>query len=103
MKFFIIRHKATGKYMPPKRGTWWEPTVDGSATPRLFARLVDAKNAKRFWENGPLTLVQERPSGPDFTNDGNTYLTRSEHYGLDRKPDDLEILATEMTVFAKPL
>ncbi len=102
MNLFIIRHKATGKLMPARSNTWWDPEKDSSVTPRIFARLVDAKNAKRYWEGGPLMQVYEQPSGPDWIDDGNSYLERSKEYGLERRPDDLEILEATLTIKDSP-
>ncbi len=96
MTFFIIRHKATGKFMPPKRGTWWEPTVDRSAVPRLFSRLVDAKNAKRYWEDGCLTYVTG--AYDSFGNEIDPSLELSKDFGTKRKPDDLEILLATLSI-----
>lgn len=104
MKFFVIRHKATGNYMPTGKrasNTWWEPALAPTKVPRLFYRIGDARNAKRMWEGGCLER-HYTPSDSMFS-DGIEDVRYSKTHGLDRKPDDLEILATELTVFAKPL
>lgn len=56
---FALRHKATGTFMPDKKGdaggTYVEPFQkrrNQKTTPRLFARASDAKAALRWWAEG---------------------------------------------------
>lgn len=69
MRVYLIKHLPTGLWMPKlERGaTRWEPTIpkdapyplkhlacsaQWSAPPRIFHRLVNAKNARRWWLAG---------------------------------------------------
>lgn len=104
MKFFIIRHKATGKYMPTGKragNTWWEPYLASTKVPRLFYRIGDAKNAKRMWEGG--CLERHYTHSDLLFSDGIEDIRYSKTYGLDRKPDDLEILEVVMWTENDPL
>lgn len=96
MNCFVIRHKTTGKLMPARSSTWWDPEKDKSITPRLFVRLVDAKNAKRYWEGGCLSYHVIR-SGNIFGENAEVILSYSKEFGTDRKPDDLEILPATLS------
>lgn len=56
---FALRHKATGTFMPDKKGgaggTYVEPFQRRrrqTTTPRLFAREQDAKSALAWWADG---------------------------------------------------
>lgn len=96
MIYFALRHKATGKYMPPGKGaTYWEPTLTKKETLiRTFRTLSAVKNSKRHWEAGYLE--------PNNVTDWETGHTERE--GLisipsrivPRSPDDLEIMQVEI-------
>lgn len=100
MKFFLLRHKATGKLMPRNSGqragfTWWEPSVERTGLPRLFTSRAAAKNAKRYWEAGCLA--------PSYSAEGEfDGMKQSKRYGLNRRPDDLEILTANLTIESTP-
>ncbi len=97
MNFFLLRHRATGKLMPQGRATWWDPSTDRSTTPRLFSRITDAKNAKRYWEAGALTYYAGRDRDPFFGDDEPGELRLSTDFGTDRKLDDLEIIPATLS------
>lgn len=105
-RFFVLRHKATGRVMPAQmsrswRAGWsyWEPaSVDRSdhghgSVPRLFETLRSAQNARSAWAQG----YHRRESGTTYDWEG-TPDGYDDHIIEDagRKLDDLEILTVEI-------
>jgi hypothetical protein len=73
--FYAIKHKLTGRYLPPGLGhggrgfTHCEP-VDGQAYhPRLFHTLGAAKCALAWWLKGATTVSRASYAGFGFDHD----------------------------------
>lgn len=68
---FAIRHKPTGRYLPrppsgQKGGSWVEPALPDTETPRFFHEKRHAKTFLTVWCQGP----QVRASSFDWEYDG---------------------------------
>lgn len=69
---FALKHKATGTFMPDKKGgaggTYVEPFQKRrrqTTTPRLFARAADAKAALAWWAEGRVRMSYGGPPGEE--------------------------------------
>lgn len=92
MKRFAIRHKATGKYLYPGRGSaHWDPVHDPDpTTPRLFASKQGALACIRWWKEGAVT-VHRNYDWNDCYEDWN--INRNHN----RKASDLEVIPVTLT------
>ena len=102
MSYFVIRHKATGLFMPETRGrgsTSWEPALGnsprtsrrGGNTPRLFGRKSDATNSVRWWAEGE--WVNDKEDGLPMRM---TVWNPRGKVPVLRKQEDLEVLEVEL-------
>lgn len=103
MKYFVIRHKPTGEFMPARmflksnRGyTYWEPTgLNGLTadparkTPRLFQTEHAAKVALTVWLKGIAVI--------DYNDDGDPRHS-IEAPPMPRIKSDMEIVAISLTI-----
>lgn len=93
MKYYAIKHKPTGLFMPQMRGgfSYWEPKGK-QLPPRLFATHRDAANALTCWVNGRysrlLATESEGPWGPTYEVVNGTVPEPD----ITRKRDDLQIV-----------
>ncbi len=106
MIYYMIRHKATGEFMPElRRGrgyTHWNPGKVDTAThlgrrkllgvPRLFPSRKAAHNSIVQWNSLPNAYNGFR-SGPFGSEDFDTNITDD-----GRKKEDLEIVECDITV-----
>jgi len=102
MKYFVIRHKPTGEFMPARmflksnRGyTYWEPTgLNGLTadparkTPRLFQTDHAAKTALTVWLKGIIVPNHSE----DLPN------LRTEKPPMPRIKSDMEIVPVSLTI-----
>ena len=102
LRYFAIRHKATGALMPAQMfarssgSTWWEPTLPyrhrpENPAPRLFATEMSARRAAIAWEAGAWGARYEKVGCDPFDPE--------EYIGVGPKPaaaprakGDLEII-----------
>lgn len=70
---FVLKHKATGTYMPDKKGgaggTYVEPFKKRrrqTSTPRLFARRCDALSALHWWAEGRVRTAYDEKWGNEI-------------------------------------
>ena len=107
MKFFAIRHKATGLFMPAQmfrtacRGwSTWEPgSTNGyggyNKTPRLFETRIRALRSVIAWAAGPWTAPMEQDG--DWESGYYQYQgTPCPKGKTTRSRDDLEIVEVEV-------
>ncbi len=101
---YVIRHKPTGGFLPQssnKRNgyTHDEPvTMESKFCPRLFARAQDAKTALTWWLKGE---TRAKWTGGMFTNafgeaDDDVSFEWYTEACVDRKAEDMEVVATKM-------
>ena len=95
---FALRHKATGTYMPDKKGgaggTYVEPFQKRrrqTTTPRLFARRSDAMAALKWWAEGRVRTQYDEEWGNEIV--GTTPVPG-------RKADEWEVVTVELKVIA---
>lgn len=93
---FALRHKATGTYMPDKKGgaggTYVEPFKKRrrqTTTPRLFARRSDAMAALKWWAEGRVRTQYDEEWGNEIV--GTTPVPG-------RKADEWEAVTVELKV-----
>lgn len=108
MKYFAIRHKATGHFMPAQmfrsnsRGwSTWTPgdTEYGghNKTPRLFEAETSARRAIVAWARGPWTAPLETDG--DWESGYYQYQgTPAPGAGAGRSKEDLELVVVELSV-----
>ena len=93
MKYYAIKHKPTGYYMPEiyaKRGyTHTEPLAPSRSTPRLFMSRAGAARALGNWLKGITSVTRTRGDGWEIDDDETWH---TEHRP-ERKAEDMEIVA----------
>ena len=101
---FALRHKKSGRYMPPTMGrsargwSWWEPTqYDPKPNrPRIFFTLRSAQNARSAWAQG--AWKTESGGSQDIFGDYDEWVeTVPVDPSVPRQLDDLEIVEFTLT------
>lgn len=113
MRYFAIRHKPTGNYMPQSDRTiragftHHEPRHPEAAAPRLFTREQDAKVALTWWLKG-VTTADRISHGTnvfgEYDDWGGDFHTRlvtdedAERYAMvPRRAEDMEVVPVVVT------
>ncbi len=106
IKFWLIRHKPTGGYLPEpagrmgRGGSHVEPvlhTEDPATTPRIFSSERAAKNALVAWLRGKYVAKRGRyAGGPDSIEE---YYEDVEIVGVpSRKREEMEIISADLVL-----
>lgn len=93
MKYYAIKHKPTGLFMPQMRGgfSYWEPKGEPQP-PRLFATRRAAANALTCWANGRyakrFVTTQDSWDEPYYQSEAGTEAEPD----ITRRRDDLQVV-----------
>jgi hypothetical protein len=101
MKYYAIKHKPTGRFMPEtcKGYSYWDPAQPYAAySPRLFVTKRGAANALTCWVNGQYSHLTQTESdgweGPSYTVVAGTVAEPV----AGRKRDDVEVVEVTLSV-----